>query len=35
MDIDTGEFWQSEPLHQLYFEEKGRNYSQRTIFAAY
>jgi serine/threonine protein phosphatase 1 len=25
MDIDTKEFWQSEPLHQLYFNEKGRN----------
>ncbi|MDG2431208.1 metallophosphoesterase family protein [Flavobacterium sp.] len=25
MDVDTKEFWQSEPLHQLYFEEKGRN----------
>lgn len=25
MDIDTKEFWQSEPLHHLYFDEKGRN----------
>lgn len=25
MDIDTKAFWQSEPLHQLYFNEKGRN----------
>lgn len=25
MDIDSKEFWQSEPLHQLYFDEKGRN----------
>ena len=25
MDVDTKEFWQSEPLHQLYFDEKGRN----------
>ncbi len=25
MDVDTKEFWQSEPLHQLYFNEKGRN----------
>lgn len=25
MDIDTKEFWQSEPLHELYFNEKGRN----------
>ncbi|UQD55484.1 metallophosphoesterase family protein [Flavobacterium sp. K5-23] len=25
MDIDTKEFWQSEPLNHLYFEEKGRN----------
>ena len=25
MDIDTKEFWQSEPLNNLYFEEKGRN----------
>lgn len=25
MDIDTKEYWQSEPLHQLYFDEKGRN----------
>jgi hypothetical protein len=22
MDIDTKDFWQSEPLHQLYFEER-------------
>lgn len=25
MDVDTKEFWQSEPLNQLYFNEKGRN----------
>lgn len=25
MDIDTKEFWQSEPLHNLYPSEKGRN----------
>ena len=25
MDIDTKEFWQSEPLSELYFNEKGRN----------
>ncbi|RKS94928.1 serine/threonine protein phosphatase 1 [Flavobacterium limicola] len=25
MDVDTKEFWQSEPLDQLYFDEKGRN----------
>lgn len=25
MDVDTKEFWQSEPLAQLYFDEKGRN----------
>ncbi|MCW2118272.1 metallophosphoesterase [Flavobacterium sp. 7A] len=25
MDIDTKEYWQSEPLHHLYFDEKGRN----------
>ncbi len=25
MDIDTKEFWQSEPLNQLYANEKGRN----------
>lgn len=25
MDVDTKEFWQSEPLDQLYFNEKGRN----------
>jgi serine/threonine protein phosphatase 1 len=25
LDIDTKEFWQSEPLHHLYFDEKGRN----------
>ncbi len=25
MDVDTKEFWQSEPLHILYFDEKGRN----------
>jgi len=25
MDIDTKEFWQSEPLKDLYFNEKGRN----------
>ena len=25
MDIDTKQFWQSEPLHELYFSEKGRN----------
>jgi hypothetical protein len=22
MDVDTKEFWQSEPLTQLYFDEK-------------
>ena len=25
MDIDSKEFWQSDPLNQLYFDEKGRN----------
>ncbi|SDW16852.1 metallophosphoesterase family protein [Flavobacterium degerlachei] len=25
MDINTKEFWQSEPLNALYFDEKGRN----------
>ena len=25
MDVDTKAFWQSEPLTQLYFDEKGRN----------
>jgi serine/threonine protein phosphatase 1 len=25
MDVDTKEFWQSEPLNNLYFDEKGRN----------
>jgi serine/threonine protein phosphatase 1 len=25
MDVDTKEFWQSEPLDKLYFNEKGRN----------
>lgn len=25
MDVATKEFWQSEPLHKLYFDEKGRN----------
>jgi serine/threonine protein phosphatase 1 len=25
MDIQTKEFWQSEPLNELYFNEKGRN----------
>ena len=25
MDIDTKKFWQSEPLKDLYFNEKGRN----------
>ena len=25
MDVDTKEFWQSEPLNELYFSEKGRN----------
>ncbi|MBC5862081.1 serine/threonine protein phosphatase [Flavobacterium sp. K77] len=25
LDVDTKEFWQSEPLNQLYFDEKGRN----------
>ena len=25
MDVDTKEFWQSEPLNHLYFDEKGRN----------
>ncbi|WP_395065369.1 metallophosphoesterase family protein [Flavobacterium sp.] len=26
MDIETKQFWQSEPLHNLYFDEKGRNF---------
>ena len=25
MDVDTKEYWQSEPLNELYFNEKGRN----------
>ncbi|NBU80191.1 MAG: serine/threonine protein phosphatase [Flavobacteriaceae bacterium] len=25
LDVDTKEFWQSEPLNNLYFNEKGRN----------
>jgi serine/threonine protein phosphatase 1 len=25
MNVDTKEFWQSEPLNHLYFEENGRN----------
>ena len=25
MDIHTKEYWQSEPLSKLYFNEKGRN----------
>ena len=25
MDVDTKEFWQSEPLPNLYPNEKGRN----------
>ncbi|MFN3752696.1 metallophosphoesterase family protein [Flavobacterium sp.] len=25
MDVNTKEFWQSEPLNELYFNEKGRN----------
>ena len=25
MDINSKEFWQSEPLNELYFDEKGRN----------
>ena len=25
MDVTTKEFWQSEPLNELYFDEKGRN----------
>jgi serine/threonine protein phosphatase 1 len=25
LNIDTKEFWQSEPLNELYFNEKGRN----------
>ena len=25
MDVDSKEFWQSEPLNELYFNEKGRN----------
>jgi serine/threonine protein phosphatase 1 len=24
MDVDTKEFWQSEPLNTLYFDEKGK-----------
>ena len=27
LDIDTKEFWQSDPVHDLYPEEKGRNQS--------
>jgi len=25
MDVDTKQFWQSDPVHELYPEEKGRN----------
>jgi len=25
MDVNTKEFWQSDPLNELYFDEKGRN----------
>ncbi|MDN3675559.1 metallophosphoesterase family protein [Flavobacterium branchiarum] len=25
LDIDSKEFWQSDPLNELYFDEKGRN----------
>ncbi|WP_347051244.1 metallophosphoesterase family protein [Flavobacterium olei] len=25
LDVDTKEYWQSEPLNELYFNEKGRN----------
>ncbi len=25
MDVDSKEFWQSKPVHQIYFNEKGRN----------
>lgn len=25
MDVDTKQFWQSDPLYKLYFNEKGRN----------
>lgn len=25
LDVDTKTFWQSEPVHSLYFDEKGRN----------
>jgi serine/threonine protein phosphatase 1 len=25
MDVETKQFWQSEPLNELYFNEKGRN----------
>ncbi len=25
MDIDSKEYWQSDPLNELYFDEKGRN----------
>lgn len=25
MNVDTKEFWQSDPLNELYFDEKGRN----------
>ena len=25
MDVDSKEYWQSEPLNELYFNEKGRN----------
>jgi serine/threonine protein phosphatase 1 len=25
MDVDSKTYWQSEPLHQLYLNEKGRN----------
>jgi serine/threonine protein phosphatase 1 len=25
MNVDTKEFWQSDPLNELYFEERGRN----------
>ena len=26
MDVNSKEFWQSEPVHTLYFDEKGRNF---------
>jgi hypothetical protein len=33
MDVDTKEFWQSEPLTQLYFDEKEGISFYWTIFA--